>query len=258
MHGRRFDRILTGTAIALVLGLRDRRLAGAEPSRPGSAIEASVPMPEPANLPPPTAADVGGPATETTGSTADRPARSARPAAADLQGYRGTGSGRDPAAAPRNRSRRRRLPRPRRAAPPVVVAHAGSAGSRRAARAHRQQQARAHHRPQGRPHRGRGVLLLARLRAALDRERRGATERAKAGDRASAQSPTPTAWTRPTIRRRRSRPAPTPAALAEAEMRLTESVLDLCAPRPDGPRALFARQRRHHLRAGRARARSTC
>jgi len=66
MHGRRFDRILTGTAIALVLGLAPAAPAFAQDQ---SAIEALVPMPEPANLPPPTIADVTGPASETTGST---------------------------------------------------------------------------------------------------------------------------------------------------------------------------------------------
>src|SRR5689334_2041385 len=65
MPSRRFDRILTGTALALVLGL-----AAANPgmAQDQKSIEALVPMPEPANVPPPTAADVGAPA-ETTGST---------------------------------------------------------------------------------------------------------------------------------------------------------------------------------------------
>ena len=66
MQGRRFDRILTGTAIALVLGLG---VAAPVSAQSQSAIEARVPLPEPANVPPPTAADVAGPA-ETTGSTA--------------------------------------------------------------------------------------------------------------------------------------------------------------------------------------------
>src|SRR5437868_4046945 len=66
MQGRPFDRILTGTAIALVLGLAQ---AGPALTQSQSSIEALVPMPEPANLPPPTAADVG-PMTETTGSIA--------------------------------------------------------------------------------------------------------------------------------------------------------------------------------------------
>src|SRR3954463_3563430 len=63
---RRFDRILTGTAIALVLGLA----ATASPAlaQDQKAIEALVPMPEPANMPPPSIADIGG-AAETTGST---------------------------------------------------------------------------------------------------------------------------------------------------------------------------------------------
>ena len=47
----------------------------------------------------------------------------------------------------------------------------------------------------------------------------------------------------------RSRPAPTPAALAEAELRLTESVLTYARHAQIGPRALLARQRRHLLRA---------
>ena len=67
MHGRRFDRILTGTAIALVLGLASAP-AIAQTSPNSSAIEALVPVPEPADVPPPTAADVGGPTTGTTGT----------------------------------------------------------------------------------------------------------------------------------------------------------------------------------------------
>jgi murein L,D-transpeptidase YcbB/YkuD len=68
MPRRIFDRILTGSAIALVLGLS----AAASPAlaQGQSAIEALVPMPEPANVPPPTAADIDMSATETTGSTA--------------------------------------------------------------------------------------------------------------------------------------------------------------------------------------------
>ena len=57
MPSRRFDCILTGTALALVLGLA----AAANPAlaQDQKSIEALVPMPEPANVPPPTAADVG-------------------------------------------------------------------------------------------------------------------------------------------------------------------------------------------------------
>src|SRR6185503_2976248 len=68
MQGRRFDRILTGTAIALVVGMAAATIPALAQSQ--SAIEALVPMPEPANVPPLTAADVGGPVTGTTGSIA--------------------------------------------------------------------------------------------------------------------------------------------------------------------------------------------
>ncbi len=65
MPSRAFDRILTGTAVALILGLSAATpvLAQSQP-----AIEALVPMPEPANVPPPSAADVADKG-ETTGST---------------------------------------------------------------------------------------------------------------------------------------------------------------------------------------------
>jgi hypothetical protein len=68
MHGRRFDRILTGTAIALILGLASApAIAQTSQNSPdNAAIEALVPLPEPANMPPPSAADVDGPVTGTT------------------------------------------------------------------------------------------------------------------------------------------------------------------------------------------------
>ena len=66
MPSRLFDRILTGTAIALVLGLS--AAASAARAQDQSAIEALVAMPEPANLPPPSLADIAQPG-ETTGST---------------------------------------------------------------------------------------------------------------------------------------------------------------------------------------------
>src|SRR5882757_6563408 len=59
MHGRRFDRILTGTAIALILGLGSVNPTLAQTTPDQAAIEAKVPLPEAANMPPPTAADVG-------------------------------------------------------------------------------------------------------------------------------------------------------------------------------------------------------
>jgi murein L,D-transpeptidase YcbB/YkuD len=67
MHGRCFDRFLTGTATALVLSLAVPS-AWAQSQLSQQAIEAAVPLPEPANVPPPTAADVA-PAGDTTGST---------------------------------------------------------------------------------------------------------------------------------------------------------------------------------------------
>src|SRR4051794_8935434 len=67
MHGRRFDRILTGTAIALVLGLGSLNPAVAQTSQDQALIEAKIPLPESANMPPPSAADVAAP--ETTGTT---------------------------------------------------------------------------------------------------------------------------------------------------------------------------------------------
>jgi L,D-transpeptidase YcbB len=57
MHGRPFDRILTGTAIALVLSLASPS-AWAQSQSTDQAIEAAVPLPEPANVPPPSLSDV--------------------------------------------------------------------------------------------------------------------------------------------------------------------------------------------------------
>src|SRR3954454_5165124 len=115
MQGRRFDRILTGTAIALVLGMAQ---AGPGLAQSQSAIEALVPMPEPANVPPPTAADVGGPVTDSTGSTAinlpdppDLPPPSFRDVAAPA------------APAPEARPSTVATPTPAPAPAPVVAAH---------------------------------------------------------------------------------------------------------------------------------------
>ena len=70
MQSRRFDHILTGTAIALVLGLSFATQPASAQGLSNAAIEAKIPLPEPANVPPPTAADIGtaaAPAEETTG-----------------------------------------------------------------------------------------------------------------------------------------------------------------------------------------------
>src|SRR5256714_2140334 len=113
MQGRRFDRILPGTAIALVLGLAQ---AGTGLAQSQASIEALVPMPESANLPPPSIADLD-PATETTGSTAinlpeppDLPPPSFKDVAA-------------PAATPAPEAKPTEVATPTPAPAPVVVAH---------------------------------------------------------------------------------------------------------------------------------------
>ncbi len=55
MRGFELDRILAGTALALILTLSGQ--ANAQSNNP-AAVEAAVPVPEPANVPPPTAADI--------------------------------------------------------------------------------------------------------------------------------------------------------------------------------------------------------
>jgi murein L,D-transpeptidase YcbB/YkuD len=60
-----FDRILAGTALALVLGLGGAYAQSEAPAMSEAAIEAAIPLPEPADVPPPSLADVGGTATAT-------------------------------------------------------------------------------------------------------------------------------------------------------------------------------------------------
>ena len=80
MRGRNLD-LLTGTALALALVLAGP--ATAAPDENSAAIEALVPVPEPANMPPPTIADIGGQATATvTPKTEDAAPAPASPAAA--------------------------------------------------------------------------------------------------------------------------------------------------------------------------------
>jgi murein L,D-transpeptidase YcbB/YkuD len=72
MRGLSYHRILASTALALILA----GPSGAYAQAP--AIEAAVPMPEPATLPPPTAADmVAGPASNDPATTATIPASTA-------------------------------------------------------------------------------------------------------------------------------------------------------------------------------------
>ncbi|MBV8751794.1 MAG: L,D-transpeptidase family protein [Hyphomicrobiales bacterium] len=68
MRGRNLD-LLTGTALALALMLAGP--ATAAPDENSAAIEALIPVPEPANVPPPTISDIGGQATATVTPKAD-------------------------------------------------------------------------------------------------------------------------------------------------------------------------------------------
>lgn len=69
MSGRSIDHLLTGTALVLALIAAGPAMAG--PDESAKAIEALVPVPEPANVAPPTIADVGGPATSAITPKAD-------------------------------------------------------------------------------------------------------------------------------------------------------------------------------------------
>src|SRR5215510_2594098 len=73
MRGPRYDRILAGTALALLLALAPN--AYAQPDK----LEANVPMPEQAILPPPTAADVTGAADNAATSNPAVPSEAVAP-----------------------------------------------------------------------------------------------------------------------------------------------------------------------------------
>jgi L,D-transpeptidase YcbB len=81
MRGRSLD-LLTGTALALALMLAGP--AAAAPDENSAAIEALVPVPEPVNVPPPTISDIGGPATANVAPKTDVAPASASPAAAPV------------------------------------------------------------------------------------------------------------------------------------------------------------------------------
>jgi murein L,D-transpeptidase YcbB/YkuD len=72
MSGRSIEHLLTGTALALALTLAGPAVAATDEI--SAAIEALVPVPDPANVPPPSIADVGGPATATISPKASAPA----------------------------------------------------------------------------------------------------------------------------------------------------------------------------------------
>ena len=231
MHGRLFDRILTGTAIALVLSLGSATAALAQTTQ-DAAIEAAVPLPEPANLPPPTAADIGMPSTETTGSTTanlpDPPDLPPPPTAKDVATPSAPVIAPAPVAtpsAPAVAPAPVATPAPAAApAPAPVVAANPDQPIMDALR----------------------ELISTRLARIIDRKAdrtaveafyssrdyapiwvgsAGATERAKQAiehlRHADADGMDPTEYPIPTIQA-----GATPVAMAEAEMRLTESVLD--------------------------------
>ena len=73
MRGLSYHRILAGTALALILAAP----SGAYAETP-AALETAVPMPEPAGLAPPTAADITAqPAVPTEPAAAEAPATTA-------------------------------------------------------------------------------------------------------------------------------------------------------------------------------------
>jgi murein L,D-transpeptidase YcbB/YkuD len=80
MRGRSIDRLLTGTALALAVALAAPATAAPDPN--SAAIEALVPVPEPADVPPPSLVDVGGPATAAVTPRAVEPGPVAPAAAA--------------------------------------------------------------------------------------------------------------------------------------------------------------------------------
>jgi murein L,D-transpeptidase YcbB/YkuD len=74
MSIRGFDRVLAGTAVALVLSLGSALAQSPAPVLDEAAIQAAVPVPEPADVPPPSLADVGGSATAAVPATTEKPA----------------------------------------------------------------------------------------------------------------------------------------------------------------------------------------
>jgi murein L,D-transpeptidase YcbB/YkuD len=80
MRGQRFERLLAASALAVIVAATSGVAASAGMTE-GRAIEAAIPIPEPANLPPPTAADVGA---SPAATTADIEARIPLPESANL------------------------------------------------------------------------------------------------------------------------------------------------------------------------------
>ena len=219
MHGRRLEQIVSGTALALVLGLGLTAPAAAQGTADQSAIEAQVPMPESANLPPPSAADVA-PAPETTGSTAivlpdppDLPPPTFKDVAAPA-----------PAATPAPAAPAPAAAAPVTPAPPAAVVNADQPirdalrefiGSSRLARVIEKKSERT----------AVEAFYASRDYAPMFVSPDGATERGKQTiahlRNADADGMDPNDYPVPSIQ-----PGSAPAAMADAEMRLVESVLD--------------------------------
>ena len=221
MHGRRLEQILSGTALALVLGLGLTAPAAAQGTAAPdqSAVEAQVPMPDSANLPPPSVADVA-PAAETTGSTAivlpdppDLPPPTFKDVAAPA-----------PAATPAPAAPAPAAAAPVTPAPPAAVVHADQPirdalrefiGSNRLARAIEKKSERT----------AVEAFYASRDYAPMFVSPDGATERGKQTiahlRNADADGMDPNDYPVPSIQA-----GSAPAAMADAEMRLVESVLD--------------------------------
>ena len=232
MHGRAFDRFLTGTAIALALSLAPAPTALAQDQTNQQAIEAAVPLPEPANVPPLTAADVASPDAETTGSTAinlpdppDLPPPTFKDVAAPSTPDPAPAPVAAPAAAPTPAAATAAAPAaaPAPAPAPVVVANPDQPimdalreliGGRLARIVERKADRTAVE-----------AFYSSRDYAPIWVGSAGATERARQAiehlRHADADAMDPADYPIPSIQAGAS-----PAALAEAEMRLTESVLD--------------------------------
>ena len=168
-----YDRVLMAVAATFLTVSATSALAQAGPARSSAAelaIDAAIPRPEPANVPPPTASDFK---LDSTASVPDAAKREPNPA-----------NDRATTAASRNRRKPRTAP----AAPAPAAATAAPArraGQGREQRpiggsARRRQAARiagregvALFRSQGRTRRGREVLCRARICAAVDAERHG-------------------------------------------------------------------------------------
>ena len=228
MHGRAFDRFLTGTAIALALSLAQAPTALAQNQTNQQAIEAAVPLPEPADVPPLTAADVASPDAEATGSTAinlpdppDLPPPTFKDVAAPSAPAPVAAPA--PAAAPTPATAAAPAAAPAPAPAPVVVANPDQPimdalreliGGRLARIIERKADRTAVE-----------AFYSSRDYAPIWVGSAGATERARQAiehlRHADADAMDPADYPVPSIQAGAS-----PAALAEAEMRLTESVLD--------------------------------